>query len=258
MAGQDHIINPGKELERVKSSIKQYEMITKTTTDPFQQKRVARILSDLREYRDRIVLLFHITENPEDSEDSEENAEEQLANFLGLILARDKEQKIIDVEIHNLNLYMDFFYEEFLSFFSERKLKLDFKHTIERDSAHHKFMDIKRRVEDFEKETITMKEGHYQKSLEQEIKLRNIKLKRTLFIEAHKFFLWIKEFADTLIQDLEHEGLLCLNGEDIISFELNFENHYCEGLTVKKALGELSRFADEVLAFLNIPDIESY
>jgi hypothetical protein len=152
---------------------------------------------------------------------------------------------------------MAFFYEEFLSFFSERKLKLDFKYSIDRDSAHHKFMEIKRRVEDFESEVSLIREGMYQKSMEQELRLRNVKLKRNLSIEAHRFFVWVGEFASALLADLEDEGLLCLNGDDIITFELNFDAHYCEGLTVRQALAELKRFTDEVIAFLNIPDMET-
>jgi hypothetical protein len=256
MGGQDNMMNPGQELERIKASIKRYEMIAKTTEDPVQQKRVSRILGELRDYKERITLLFHIMEGEDEQADFGRNDDES-AGFLNLILAKDNAKKISDLEIHYLNLYMDFFYEEFLSFFSERKLKLDFKYSIDRDSTHHKFMEIKRRVEDLEKEEVVVKEGFFQKSMEQELKLRSIKLKRTLCIEAHKFFLWVENFAGTLIKDLETDGLLCLNGEDIITFELNFDAHYCEGLTVKDALIELRNFTEEVIAFLNIPDIEA-
>jgi hypothetical protein len=255
MGGQDNMMNPGQELERIKASIKRYELIARTTTDPVQQKRVSRILGELRDYKERITLLFHIMDGDESVEPDDQTGDDS-SGFLNLLLAKDNAKNVSDVEIHYLNLYMDFFYEEFLSFFSERKLKLDFKYSIDRDSTHHKFMEIKRRVDDLEKEEVIVKDGFFQKSMEQELRLRSIKLKRTLCIEAHKFFLWVKDFADTLIADLDSEGLLCLNGDNIITFELNFDAHYCEGLTVKNALIELRKFTEEVIVFLNIPDIE--
>jgi hypothetical protein len=255
MAEQDHILNPGKELERVNFSIARYEMLAKTSTNPDQQKRILRKLNELKKYRERIELLFQVTDDSESFDETEEPVVE--AKFASLLFSEDTEENAYDEEIHKLNMYMEFFYAEFLSFFSERKLKLDFKYSIDRDSAHHKFMEIKRRVEDYEKESSTMREGNFQKDLEKEIKLRNMKLKRSLCIEANKFLLWVREFASVLIGDLQTDGLLCLNGDDIISFELDFDKHYCEGLTVKQALVELVSFTDEVIEYLNIPDIEA-
>ncbi len=256
MAEQDHILNPDKELERINLSIKRYELIARTSTNPYHQKRVTRILNELVKYRERIMLLFHITGIGEPAE-PEESGNAVQSKFFSLLVDDASGDETFDVEIHTLNMYMEFFYEEFLSFFSERKLKLDFKHSIDRDNSHHKFMEIKRRVEDFEKESYIGRDGSFQKDLEQEIRLRNIKLKRTLCIEAHKFFVWVRDFASALVDDLESESLLCTNGDDIISFELNFDRHYCEGFTVKQALIELVSFSGEVIEYLNIPDIEA-
>lgn len=259
MSGQDDFQNPETELARLNASIRRYQMIAKTTTDPSQQRRVKRILTKLKEYRDRIVLLFQFGEDRDFEMVGEESEAPDYpkSEFLSIILASGPDRTVTDDVIHNLNLYMDFFDIEFLSFFSERKLKLDFKFSIDRDNAHHKFMEIKRRVEDFEREMIRLREGAYHKSMEQEIRLRNIKLERTLCIEAHRYFLWVREFADVLITDLEGEGLKCLNGDDLITFELNESERYCEGLSVNQALRELYRFTDEVIEFLNIPDIEA-
>jgi hypothetical protein len=254
MASHDNLINPEKELERINESIRRYEIISRTAVDPYQQRRVTRILKQLREYRNKIMLLFNFTDN--EAFDTEPEYEEISPGFLSKIIETDDQENISDLEIHNLNLYMDFFYNEFLSIFSERKLKLDFKYSIERDGTHHRFMEIKRRVSDFENELIHFNDGFINKEMEMNVKMRNIKHKRTLCIEAHKFFKWVGEFASILIADIETDGLKCLNGDDIISFELKFEKHYCEGLTVKQALEELMKFTDEVIAYLNIPELE--
>jgi len=257
MAGKDNFVNPEKELARINESIKRYEMISKTAIDPYQQRRVKRILTQLREYRNKITLLFHFSGEATPEPELSVEPDEIAAGFLSKIVDMDEENNIIDEEIHTLNLYMEFFYNEFLSIFSERKLKLDFKYSIERDSAHHKFMEIKRRVSDFENELLTSTDGFVNKDIEMNLKMRNIKHKRILCIEAHKFFKWVGEFASILIEDIETEGLKCLNGDDIISFELNFEKHYCEGFTVVHSLEELVAFVDEVMKYLNIPQLET-
>ena len=89
------------------------------------------------------------------------------------------------------------------------------------------------------------------------MKRRIIKIKRNLFIETYRFFKTVQNFADELVIDLDTQGLKCLNGEYVISFEFIEEKRYLEGYTVKEALEELLVFTNEVLDFLNIPDFDT-
>ena len=57
-----------------------------------------------------------------------------------------------DREIRHLLLYLHYFEEEFLVLLSETKLKLDFKHSLERDSYYHRFESLRRLFEDLRDE----------------------------------------------------------------------------------------------------------
>jgi hypothetical protein len=252
--GNENIIYPEKELKKIEDAIKHYSVILKTTVDPTQQRRVGKKLRELKTYRDKILSMFYI-------EDKEEGLQRVLIkreeeNFLERLIAIRGEKTDIDIEVYHLTLYMDFFYSEFLSIFSERKLKLDFKYSMDRDNFHQKYLTVKRRLDDYLQEAVRIREGAYTKEVEIDMRRRNIKIKRNLFIEAYRFFKNIQAFTLDLLTDLKSDGLKCLNGDDIISFELIEEKRYLEGFIVKEGLEELSQFTIEVLSYLNIPEIE--
>lgn len=251
----DEFINPEKELQKLYNAIKQYRLILKTTVDPHQQSRARKKLRELKAYKERILAAFEVTGDSEIQETGEIKIQDD--NFITRIKVKYPEKVNYDLEVHELKLYMDFFYSEFLAIFSERKMKLDFKYSLDRDNFHHKFLSVKRHLDDYIQECIRIKNGLLKKEVELEMKRRIIKIKRNLFIEAFRFFKTVQGFSEELILDLETEGLKCLNGEEIISFEFMEEKQYLEGYTVKEALEDLLIFAKEILDFLNIPDFET-
>ena len=115
---------------------------------------------------------------------NEENEESRFEedDFITRIRARFPKKISYNSEVHELKLYMDFFYTEFLAIFSERKMKLDFKYSLDRDNFHQKFLGAKRRLEDYVQEYIRIKDGLLKKEVELEMKRRIIKIKRNLFI----------------------------------------------------------------------------
>jgi hypothetical protein len=251
----DEFINPQKELQKLTNAIKQYRLILKTTVDPHQQTRARKKLKELQAYKSRILAAFEVDEMTAFEESGEKTIEEN--DFITRIKAKYPEKVNYDQEVHELKLYMDFFYKEFLAIFSERKMKLDFKYSLDRDNFHQKFLGVKRHLDDYIQECIRIKDGLLRKEMELEMKRRVIKIKRNLFIEAFRFFKAIQSFAEELIKDLNTQGLKCLNGEDIISFEFIEEKQYLEGYTVKEAFEDLLIFTKEILDFLNIPDFET-
>ncbi|MBN2536401.1 MAG: hypothetical protein JXB88_26190 [Spirochaetales bacterium] len=250
----DEFINPEKELQKLSNAIKQYRLILKTTVDPYQQSRARKKLKELQSYRERILAAFEVEEDTAGEETNEKKIEEN--DFITRIKAKYPEKVNYDQEVHELKLYLDFFYSEFLAIFSERKMKLDFKFSLDRDNFHQKFLGVKRHLDDYIQECIRIKDGILKKEVELEMKRRVIKIKRNLFIEAFRFIKSVQSFAEELKRDLDTEGLKCLNGDEIISFEFMEEKQYLEGYTVKEALEDLFVFTKEVLAFLNIPEFE--
>lgn len=251
----DEFINPEKEIKKLSNAIKQYMLILKTTVDPHQQSRARKKLKELKAYKEKILAAFEVEESKINEEQGEKKIEEDV--FITRIKAKYPEKVNYDLEVHELKLYLDFFYTEFLAIFSERKMKLDFKYSLDRDNFHQKFLGVKRHLDDYVQECIRIKNGIVKKEVELEMKRRIIKIKRNLFIEAFKFFKAVQIFAEELTIDLDTQGLKCLNGEEIISFEFAEEKQYLEGYTVKEALEDLLVFTKEVLDFLNIPDFET-
>ncbi|MBN1698380.1 MAG: hypothetical protein JW881_12770 [Spirochaetales bacterium] len=245
-------------MKKIEDAIRHYSVILKTTVDPGQQRRVGNKLRELKTYREKILSMFDIQEKEEGRQRSISNSlsKTEEESFLQRLIAVKGEKTDIDIEVYYLTLYMDFFYAEFLSIFSERKMKLDFKYSMDRDNFHQKFLTVKRRLDDYVQEADRIREGVYAKEVEIDMRRRNIKIKRNLFIEAYRYFKNIQSFTTDLLTDLKSDGLKCLNGDDIISFELIEEKRYLEGFIVKEGLDELDRFTEEVLDYLNIPEIE--
>ena len=104
----DEFINPQKEIQKLTSAIKQYRLILKTTVDPHQQARARKKLKELQSYKERLVATFEIDENA--LSDSHEDNKFEEDNFITRIKAHSPEKVTYDSEVHELKLYMDFFY----------------------------------------------------------------------------------------------------------------------------------------------------
>ncbi|MBN1410866.1 MAG: hypothetical protein JW969_08465 [Spirochaetales bacterium] len=251
---KDSILYPEEELKKINAAIKQYTTVFKTTKDPFQKEKIRKKLIELKKYRERLMLMFYVHDESK-RKNSENQAEER--SFIEEIFTKLESPDYTDDELNKFYMYIEFFNTEFIAILSERKMKLDFKYGMDRDSFHHKFLTLKKHMDDYIQETDRIKEGNYRGDAELDIKVRNLKLRRNLFVETNRFFKEILLFTTDLLEDLRSLGLKCLNGDDIITFELIEEKRYFEGYTVHEALQSLEKFSSEIIAFLNIPDFEA-
>ncbi|MBE3063929.1 MAG: hypothetical protein IMZ69_02785, partial [Spirochaetes bacterium] len=76
-------------------------------------------------------------------------------------------------------------------------------------------------------------------------------------VEASRFFRSIERFTKELVEDANGDGVKCLNAGREIAFDEIEGKKSLEGKNVLEALGELGALAAEVVAFLNIPEIET-
>jgi len=247
------IENPEKELARLDRVIAQYRLIVRTTSDLAQQDRAKEKLKALRSHRKKLIRMFDL--EPKEQEDDQVEARERASRrFLGIILREGVEKTISDPEVNKLTLYLRFFDAEFLSIFSERKLRLDFQHSLERDAFFQRLQDTLKKMKDLEDELEIVESNRTGQSDIGERKKRVMRMKRALTIEASRLFNSIVRFAAELVKDIEEEGLKCLNGNEIIRFEELEGKRYLEGKTIKEALMLMRDFALEVIEYLNIPD----
>ncbi len=248
---EESIQNPIQELKQINKAIKQYELVLKTTSSQIQKQRVKKELIKLKNYRDNLQHVFSILEEPEEA-----ISEDEFKSFplLNQILAFTEEKYLADSEINNIYHILSCFENEFIPVLTERKIKLDFKYSLERDSFYNLYLELRKRVSDFEEQLLIIENGKYTEGTLLEIKNRLLKKRRVLLIETDHFFRKIKKFSDELIKDIEKNGSECLNKDDTLNFELIEGKRYLEGYIVGHAIRMLNTFAKEVLMYLNLPE----
>ncbi len=245
-------------------TIRQFESVYKSTKDPYQRERVTKELKKLKTYREKLES-FHEFDSSDVEEPVEVDEWEGLS-YLKTILEKagkkskgkkeSYEESFGDRELYYLFLYLNFFEEVFLTILSETKLKLDFKHSLERDSFYHRFENLRRLFENVNEDSSTV-DMYAGQQHEEDMRKRSFKRKRNVIVEADKFFRSVTRFSAVLVTDIEAGGLICLNAEDTLHFDRIEGKRYFEGHRVHDALAELKAFAREVIEFLNVPQIES-
>lgn len=159
-------------------------------------------------------------------------------------------------EIQALLLYLRYFEDEFIGLFSERKLKLDVKYSVERDGFYHQFSQLSRRVANYCDEALRIQDGNYSKNYEQDMLKRMVEMRHAVVIESNTFFGRVHRFSGELIDDLDGDGILCQNGESELSYtDLDRETEL-RGLTVRDALQLMFDTCDEILEYLDVPDFQ--
>jgi hypothetical protein len=249
---EEGIKNPIQELRQINKAIRQYEVVLKTSTNAGQKQRVKRELIKLKTYREKLQHVFSIIDEQEEPQNEDEF---KHFPFLNQILSLFNEKYIDDSEINSVCRILYCFENEFLPVLTERKIKLDFKYSLERDSFYNLYQDLSKRVDDFEEQLIIIEQGKYTEGTLLDIKNRLLKRRRILLIETDRFFQKIKKFSDELNNNIEKNGSECLNKDDTISFEFIEGERYLEGYSVQSALQMLNTYAREVIVYLNLPEI---
>jgi hypothetical protein len=250
----EDIENPEEELRKINRVITQYSLVLRTTLDISQQERAKQKLKNLRAYKKKLLQVYDLKNDKVESLAAVKSDAKQSRRYLGEIIRQGIEKSITDPEMNKLNLYLGFFDQEFLMIFSERKMRLDFQHSLERDSYYHRFQEILRKMRDFQDELEQVEEKDARAEDKVEKKKRILRMKRALTIEANRLFGSVVRFAGELVDDIEKEGLKCLNGNDIIHFDDIEGSRHLSGKKLREALEDIGEFGQEVIEFLNIPD----
>ncbi|MFP4374382.1 MAG: hypothetical protein ACLFPO_08625 [Spirochaetaceae bacterium] len=159
-------------------------------------------------------------------------------------------------DVQAVFLYSQYFDDEFLGMLTERKLRLDVKFSLERDTFYNLFSSLARHRDDYIVEAERIRTGEYSKSYEQDILKRLVEMRHNLFIEADRFFTRLGRFAHELTADIEGEGILCQNAEDELEYTSIDRENVLRGRTVKQGVVMLAELCDEVVDYLDIPDFQ--
>lgn len=248
-------MTPEEELKQLNKLIRQYETVYRTTPDAEQRERAARQLKEMRSYRAKI-LAVNVIDTKEVEEPVQSGDELEAFPILKRLSEADV-SGIEDQEIARVILYVRHYQAEYLPFLTEKQLKLDFKFSMDRDGFYRRFQEMDRKVVDFLEERRRLDDGFFSKEMEAEVRKRGFKLKRQIAVEASRFFRSIERFTKELVEDASGDGVKCLNADREIAFDEIEGKKSLEGKTVREALEDLGALATEVVAFLNIPEIES-
>jgi len=255
-------MTPEEQLIKLDRLIHQYESVYQTTKSSEQRERVEKQLKELRSNRQMI-----LETNVIDVEAMRQT--EVLAEFRHLRRLLDAENRRpvaerlepVDAdptpaqeEIFNLMLYVRFFQSEFLPFLTEKRLKLDYKFSLERSGFYGKLNELDRKLSNFREENIRSSSDFISREMEPEIRKRSEKLRRQIKSEAATLFHAVRDFSEELMEDARGDGVKCLNGNQEIVFEAFEGKHLLGALKVRDALAVLFGFASEVVAYLKVPE----
>jgi hypothetical protein len=248
-------MTPEEELKKLNRLIHQYETVYRTTADADQHDRASHELKELKSYRDKI-LAVNVIDGGKLAE--QPAAGDGLADFpvLSQLVTGDTEAWEGDQEVRHIALYLGHFEREFLPILTESRLKLDFKHSLERDGFYRRFQEVQRRLDDWHDAHRRLDSGGFNRELEREVRTRISKLERNLAVEACRLFRAVQRFADVLVEDTRGDGVKCLNGGDPVSFDRIEGERLLAGMPVTDALQALAGFAAEVAGYLRVPDAE--
>ena len=255
-------MTPEEELVRLNRLIRQFESVYRTTGDPLQRERVSRELKRLKTEKQNIESFHELDQQrfQEQPVADELQGLEFLKRILELVKPEDESPADQDAEDHEqvyLSRYLQFFEKEFLPLLSETKLKLDFKHSLERDGFYHRFGNLRRLLHDLRDEGSRMDPFFVEKHAD-DLRQRSFKKKRNIALETDKFFRSLLKFTTELVEDINHGGSVCLNAGDTLHFDRKIEGlRYLEGHAVRHSLEQLNSLAKEIVSFLNVPQIGS-
>jgi hypothetical protein len=249
-------MTPEEELKKLNRLIRQYETVYRTTADADQKDRAGRELKELKSYRDKILAVNVIDRGKLAEPPAPADGVGDFPILAGLV-AGDTAAWEGDQEVHHISLYLGHFEREFLPILTETRLKLDFKHSLERDGFYRRFQEVQRRLADWHDAHHRLDEGGFNRDLESEVRTRIFKLKRVLAVETSRLFKALQRFAEILVEDARGDGVKCLNGAAAIAFDRIEGERLLAGMPVTDGLEALAGLAAEGAGYLRIPEVES-
>lgn len=253
---EDYLDDLKSNYRDINARIRDLQNRLKSTRDSMGQRQVVDELGKLEQEKLEMSNLFTEDQSADVVEEEESDADafpiiHDLWNRYPELAEQHRSQF---QDVRALVLYIHFFDEEFVGLFSERKIRLDVKYSVERDSFYNLFNDLRRKLDEYLEEAQRVDEGQYAKSYEEELLRRLVEKRHRLFIEADKLFGQVNRFAGELLDDVEQDGILCQNGKDKLTYSTFDRERELRGLTVEEGLQRLYAVTEEILNYLDVPD----
>lgn len=238
----------------LRKSIDSLQNKLKSTKNAFQMQSLADEISRLEQERIATDNLF--TEEEVAEEDAPISDLPVLAEVRSAYPEIGKNNRFLDREILSVYLYLHYFGEEFLGMMTSRKVRLDVKYSVERDSFYDFYHQVQRSVDNYRTEAQRIADGTYSKEYEADILRRKVEMRHALLVEVDWFFRKLKRFTKELLEDIDGDGLLCQNPDEDLEYTSLDRETVLRGKAVSEGIEELFELADEAVGFIAIPDFQ--
>jgi hypothetical protein len=253
---EDYRESPISRRSQIRRNIDSLEKKLKSTKNPFQQSSIAGELSKLEQERLQIDSLF----DDEPEEEAEEAAPRDQFPVLNEIYRGNQDvirsSQNLERDVRAGLLYLHYFEREFLGMFTSRKLRLDVKYSVERDTFYDIYHQVSRNLENYQTEADRIAEGTYAKQYEADVLKRKVEMRHAVLIELDWFFRRLRRFSKELIADSAADGVLCQNPNDTLDYDRVDREQLLRGKTVQEALMILYEFANEAVLYVDIPEFQ--
>jgi len=234
--------------------LSQLEGVYKTSTSSLQKKRVAR---EIRAIKRVISVLKSCLEEGEtfSGEKTKEGEEQELLPILNQISVSRYREDLKDREIDAVTSYMKFFEDNYLPILSEYYIKLDFNHSLKRDTFYPKYMELKKILNDYNHELDVLYREEYGNIAVYRDKSVVHKVRQTYLLAISTYFREVGSFLSTLLDDARTGGSIIINPEEIITLSEFIESRKLDGYRVIDAIEEIYNFGIELQRYLSLPEI---
>jgi len=242
-----------KDIKNKKIVLKQLEGVLKTSSSKLQKKRVIKEIKSIRKDINELEVLLHdILGNMEKEPDFKEDDSGNY-KILNNIQVKRYNKMHSDGEMDALISYLNFFEMNYLPILSEYYIKLDFNHSLKRDSYYAKYLEIKKILKEYDYELDILYNDEYNNVALYHDKAIIYKIRHQFMIDVNNYFRDLKSFVKTLLDDYHTGGNIILNPDNEIELS-EFENHRkLDGYNIVNAIEEIYIFCEEIIKFLSIP-----
>ncbi len=245
-----------REIEKKEVVLKQLEGVYKTSSNTIQKKRVADEIRSLKRQINKLLEMIgelKVSRDVHHIETSSHNSDDYSILQKITVSAHRKDHH--DREMDTLISYMNFFEENYLPILSEYYIKLDFNHSMRRDTYYIRFMDIKKILKEYDYELDIFMDEKYNTIAIHRDKTIIHKIRHQYMLAMDNFFKDLRDFLKTIIDEYKSGGNIILNPDDRIDLNEFKKNGVLNGYTVLKAVEEIYKFSDEIIRFLSIPSV---
>jgi hypothetical protein len=257
-----------QELESKTQVLKQLEGVYKTSTSLFQKKRVLREINNVKSLiqnlKGRLLMSGSDEEEflgfsdfaaPVAAAPGEPRFVQHAYSLLGYIPVSRHRDDSRDREIDAIVSYGVFFEKNYLPLLSDYYIKLNFSHSIKRDTFYPRHMEIKKALKEYNYELDILNREEFDSIAHYRDKSVIHKVRHRYLLLLDRYFKDLRDFLDGVLDDLRTGGTIVLNPYEKVNLSEFEDNRRLDGLSVAEILEEMRAFSGEFTRFLSMPDI---